>query len=350
MTLSFLEADFSTFIRVVVWCFLPLYGSFLGLILPLLSRAPNLTTSRNRSWGACAIEAYQMQLCFFFGTLVAMAAYRGHSGWVCLGQLSLTSFNVKLLFLTLFGLSAPLVTSAVAGLGFSKAGTLGFSAWNLGPTLVSLWGFLPLTTQLTTSLLVLELIGVGLVWALSSISVHPSLDVQRPSTAAPGLVYALVVFVWASGISALALLMGMGLTGLEGGAINFLGSQNLGLSERAHIGVGEALFTLVFLFKFLMGGGQFLLLTWYRFLPPAGLVFYLFFYYPAHLIVGTTFFLGFFVGSASVALGVILLSLTVAALSLLPHLGAQTSPALTLAGSSFVGLSFLVIAMLNLVF
>lgn len=45
----------------------------------------------------------------------------------------------------------------------------------------------------------------------------------------------------------------------------------------------------------------------------------------------------------SVLLGVLFL----AALSLMPSLGAQTSPALTLAGSSFIGLSFLALALLN---
>lgn len=163
MVSSFLEADFSAIIKVVVWCFLPIYGSFLGLTLPFLSKTPNLTTPRTKSWGGHAIEIYQTQLCFFFGTLLAMAAYRGHSGWICLGQLHLTNLNAKFLFLALFGLGAPLVTSLVSGIGLSKEGTLGFSAWHLGPVLATLWGFLPLTTQLTTSLLILELIGVGLV-------------------------------------------------------------------------------------------------------------------------------------------------------------------------------------------
>lgn len=206
---------------------------------------------------------------------------------------------------------------------------------------------LPLTTQLTTSLLILELVGVGLVWALSSATSGSNPGVQRASTTAPGLVYALIIFVWASGISALALLSGLGLATLEGGVMNFMGCKGLANPDRAFMGVGEGALTLVLLLKFLMGGGQFLLLAWYRFLPSTGLIFYLFFYYPAHLIVGTTFFLGFFLSSLSIALGLVIAMLVAAALALLPHLGAQASPSLTLAGSSFVGLSFLAIAMLN---
>lgn len=160
--------------------------------------------------------------------------------------------------------------------------------------------------------------------------------------------YALVIFVWASGISALSLLIGVGLVALEGGALSFVGPLGLNSLQRTSMGGGEALFVFVLLFKFLMGGGQFLLLAWYRFLPTSGLVFYLFFYYPAHLVVGTTFFLGAFIAPLFTALGLVIASLLVAAICLLPHLGAQTSPALTLAGSSFIGLSFIAVSMLNL--
>lgn len=212
-----------------------------------------------------------------------------------------------------------------------------------------LWALLPLATQLTTSLLILELIGVALVWALSSITSSSNLNVQRASSSAPGLVYALVIFVWASGISALSLLAGLGLTTLEGGSINFMGTKGLTDTGRPFIGVSEAILTLVLLLKFLMGGGQFLLLAWYKFLPPGGLVFYLFFYYPAHLLVGTTFFVGFFLNSLAPCLIILLVILVITAFALLPHLGAQASPALTLAGSSFIGLSFLAIALLNVV-
>ena len=162
-----------------------------------------------------------------------------------------------------------------------------------------------------------------------------------------------MIFVWASGISALALLVGLGLTSLEGGVLNFLGAKGLtkGLCYPAQswVGAGEALFTLVLCLKFLMGGGQFLLLAWYRFLPQSGLVFYLFFYYPAHLLVGTTFLLGFLLSPLSIAIGILVLILVGVAFALLPHLGAQASPALTLGGSSFIALAFLAVAMLNLV-
>jgi len=251
------------------------------------------------------------------------------------------------LFLILGGLSLPLAASTVIGLKTERPGAMGFSMWYMGPMLATLWGFLSLTTQLVTSLLVLELIGVVLVWSLSC--TNPSLPLDPAKVGrAPGLIYALVIFVWASGISALTLLMGVGLTGLEGGLVNFPNSSSLTCQENLPTRGGEVFFTTVLLFKFLMGGGQFLLLAWYRFLPSNGLIFYLFFYYPAHLVVGTTFFLGLFISPASSALGVVLASLVIAAAALLPHLGSQTSPTLTLAGSSFVGLSFLALALFNL--
>ena len=171
---------------------------------------------------------------------------------------------------------------------------------------------------------------------------------QRINPSAPGLVYALIIFVWASGISALSLLIGIGLVALEGGTLSYVGPLSLGGLGRPYTGAGEALLVFVLLFKFLMGGGQFLLLAWYRFLPTGGLVFYLFFYYPAHLIVGTTFFLGVIMSPLSISLAIMVGSLLITAVCLLPHLGAQASPALTLAGSSFIGLSFLAVAMINI--
>jgi hypothetical protein len=75
------------------------------------------------------------------------------------------------------------------------------------------------------------------------------------------LVYALIIFIWASGLSALGLLLGVGLTALEGGAINALAPSNLGGSTQAYFNIADGLLTLVLLFKFLMGGGQFLLLA-----------------------------------------------------------------------------------------
>ena len=97
-----------------------------------------------------------------------------------------------------------------------------------------------------------------------------------------------------------------------------------------------------------MGGGQFLLLAWYKFLPVDGLVFYLFFYYPAHLLIGATMFAGFFIPAISFSFSVFAALLVITTLGLLPHLGVQTSPVLTLAGSSFIGLSLVILALFNL--
>lgn len=50
----------------------------------------------------------------------------------------------------------------------------------------------------------------------------------------------------------------------------------------------------------------------------------------------------------SMAVGMLALCLVAALIGLLPHLGSQGSPALTIAGSSFVGLSFIILGVLNL--
>ena len=47
MVFSFLEADFLGFIQVVVWCLLPIYGSFLGLSLPFLVKTPSAPTLKS---------------------------------------------------------------------------------------------------------------------------------------------------------------------------------------------------------------------------------------------------------------------------------------------------------------
>lgn len=59
--------------------------------------------------------------------------------------------------------------------------------------------------------------------------------------------------------------------------------------------------------------------------------------------------MGFFTAASALTMVAVILMLVVAAFALTPHLGAQASPSLTLAGSSFVGLSFLAVAVLNLV-
>lgn len=194
-------------------------------------------------------------------------------------------------------------------------------------------------THVTTALLVLELVGVTLVWAVSNSST-PGVGAQQAGLSGP--VYGIVFFVWASGLSALALLLCLGLnglgSGLGGGLPLALGS---GLA-----GPENALLALVLSLKFLVGGGQFLLMAWYRYLPPESLAVYLVFYYPAHLTVGLSVLVGLSLAFLQASLSLILLGLGLALLALVPHVGAQTSPAATLAGSSFVGLALIVVATL----
>lgn len=131
--------------------------------------------------------------------------------------------------------------------------------------------------------------------------------------------------------------MGLG-SGLGGGAPLGLGGPQSFL--------GGALLSVVVSLKFLVGGGQFLLMAWYRYLTPAALGFYLTFYYPAHLLAGLGVLVGLSLAHLHAAVGVILASLGFGLLALAPHLGVQASPALTLAGSSFVGLALILLGVL----
>ncbi len=203
-------------------------------------------------------------------------------------------------------------------------------------------------TQLMTSLLVLELVGVVLVWALTHTASSAARSEHGSAANSPRLVYALITFIWASGLSAITLLIGLGLTSLEGAQFNFFLSSLDGGLGAAGSPFTSSLFAFTALFKFLMGSGQLLLVAWYRFLPLEGLAFYLLLYYPAQLLVGVSFFLSFFIGAAALHAAALLALTLGTALNLAATLGAQTSPALTLAGSSFVGLSLVLLALLGL--
>jgi hypothetical protein len=135
MIFNFLDADFLALMRVVVWFFIPVYGSFLGLGLPLFTKALSMGGLKRRLGETLVVEVYYDQLLLFFGSLAVMVSYRGHADWALQGQIILAQPNVKLLFLVLFGLSCPLLTSTVSRLGALKESSLGFSAWHLGPTL-----------------------------------------------------------------------------------------------------------------------------------------------------------------------------------------------------------------------
>lgn len=202
---------------------------------------------------------------------------------------------------------------------------------------------LPFVTHVTTALLVLELIGVGLVWAISS---GLNKEGGQRLSGGFGSAYSLILFIWASGISALALLIAMGLGLLNGvtlGPIPTLGLNAVGS------GSAEFLLAMALILKFLIGSGQFILFSWYKLLPKDSLIFYLLFYYPMHLILGVSIFLGLVLPKTTLALGITLVGLGLSLLNILPYLGFQSSPALTLAGSSFVGLSMIILALFNIV-
>lgn len=112
---------------------------------------------------------------------------------------------------------------------------------------------------MTSALLILELVGVALIWALTSLTAV-SASPTRPSSGPNTLLYGVILFVWTSGLSALSVLLALGLGGLNGCLYGpFL---PLGLAApQGGVGLAEGLLATVLAFKFLIGGGQFILLA-----------------------------------------------------------------------------------------
>jgi hypothetical protein len=318
---------------------LPLYAAAIGL--GLAHSRPHTTdeSARPEVGGGASTLLAQMWL---MGGAVALASlFRGYEGPVAQGQLALSPAVTRLhaTALGLGGLGLGLLVPTVGHRALLNP-ALGVRMGSLAPLTLALWGLLPLVTHVTTALLVLELVGVGLVWAVAS---APGGGPAGATAGAPlGVANGVILFVWSSGLSALALLLALGLAGLSGGAG---GGGPAGLGAPTGL-LGGALVGVVVSLKFLVGGGQFLLMAWYRYLPPGALSFYLTFYYPAHLLLGLGVLVGLSLAHLQAATTIVLGGLGLGLLSLAPHLGVQSSPALTLAGSSFVGLALVILGAL----
>jgi hypothetical protein len=272
-------------------------------------------------------------LLLLFGAVAVLALYRGYEGSLAHGQLVLSQPTARLhsLVMALGGLALAWAAATPTPRTQTASGLAGGA---VAPATLALWALLPLTAHLPTALLVLELVGVSLIWAIVS---NPTTARVRGSAAGGlGLLNGVILFVWASGLSALALLMGLGLAGLSG-HVAVVGAPS---------SLWGAFLAAVLSLKFLVGGGQFLLMAWYRYLPPEALTFYLSFYYPAHLLAGLGVLVGLSLPHLQAAAALVGVGLGVGLVSLVPHLGAQNSPALTLAGSSFVGLALVALALL----
>jgi hypothetical protein len=334
MATPLLGSSFASLLGLITWVALPLYAVAVGLALA--HSRPHTADESAVPEGGQGTSTLLAQLFLFGGSLALIALYRGHEGPLAQGQLFLGAGPLRL--------QAAALGLGLVGLGFAAPAsgyralanpTLGLRPGALAPLMMALWSLLPLVTHLSTALLVLELVGAALVWAIAS---TPSRGAHPGPTGAPlGLANGVVLFVWASGLSALSLLITLGLSGLGSG---LGGSTPLGLGSPQGF-LGGALVAVVISFKFLVGGGQFLLMAWYRYLPPEALVFYLTFYYPAHLLVGLAVLVGLSLAHLQAALSLLLVGLGGGLLALAPHLGVQSSPALTLAGSSFVGLALI---------
>ena len=196
MFLTFLDTSFASVLQITVWCLLPLYGTFLGLTTSFFSKMPSLAEHRGRGKGQSpSTQAPNVQFWFYLSALVLVTSYRGYEGGFFQGQLVLTAATSKLLFFILSALGIALGVAMAIKSNPAKVGGLGLSVWSLGPVLATLWGLLPLVTQLATALLILELVGVCLIWALASTTTSTPLSSTRGAPTAPGVVYALILFV-----------------------------------------------------------------------------------------------------------------------------------------------------------
>jgi len=332
-------SSFGALLSVVTWVGLPLYAAGLGLGIAF-SR-PHTADEGARPEVGGGASTLLAQLWVLGGALALTALYRGYEGPLAQGQLALGAGGARLsaAIWGLGGLGLAFLVPASSSLALANP-ALGLRPGSLAPLTLVLWSLLPLVTHVSTALLVLELVGVGLVWAVTSAPAPGRAG--APAGAPLGVANGVILFVWASGLSALALLLALALAGLGSGVA---GGAPLGLGGPQGF-LGGALLSVVISLKFLVGGGQFLLMAWYRYLTPAALGFYLTFYYPAHLLAGLGVLVGLSLAHLQAAVGVVLASLGLGLLALAPHLGVQSSPALTLAGSSFVGLALILLGVL----
>ena len=128
------------------------------------------------------------------GALALTALYRGPEGAVAQGQMALAPGPVRLhaLVLALGALGGAFMAPAW-GRDALASPTLGLRPGSLAPLTLALWGLLPLVTHVSTALLVLELVGVGLVWAVTS---HPGPRRGGAPAGAPlGVANGVILFV-----------------------------------------------------------------------------------------------------------------------------------------------------------
>ena len=140
MPLALLGASFASLLTSAVWFTIPLYGALVGLCTSLLPKIP--TTGSAKRW---AVEVrpgralFYTQLFIYFGAGSLMLLFRGTECSFLQGQLYLSSFTVKFLYLILIGLAVGLMAALPLmrsdGL---QSGAMGLSYWSLAPLLIAL--------------------------------------------------------------------------------------------------------------------------------------------------------------------------------------------------------------------
>jgi len=111
------------------------------------------------------------------------------------GQLSLSGAVVKFIFFMASALGVAMLIVRGFNRSVNKPTHLKFTLWMMGPCLACFWCLLPMVTQLTTALLILELAGVALIWALTNLTNATSTLAFRVTLSAPKLIQALILFV-----------------------------------------------------------------------------------------------------------------------------------------------------------
>lgn len=146
---------------------LPLYAAGLGLGIAFAR--PHTADEGARPEVGGGPSTLLAQLWVLGGALALISLYRGYEGPLAQGQLVLGAGGARLSAavwgLGGLGLVFLVPTSNAAALANPA---LGLRPGSLAPLTLTLWSLLPLVTHVSTALLVLELVGVGLVWAVTS--------------------------------------------------------------------------------------------------------------------------------------------------------------------------------------
>jgi hypothetical protein len=167
MSGGFLHSSFGATLALITWVALPLYAAALGLALA--HSRPHSTDESARPEVGRGPSTVLAQVSLIAAAAALTALYRGYEGPMAQGQLALGAAPSRLHALVT-GMGALGLGLLVPTMGYQALTNpvLGLRVGSLAPLTLVLWSLLPLVTHLTTALLVLELVGVSLIWAITS--------------------------------------------------------------------------------------------------------------------------------------------------------------------------------------